>query len=113
MQRILTSSIPVIAALAAFFLVLPRGGADVTVRIVPDEAVWTFAPAQAEAPAGGRVAFRNLTDVTHTADCIECPWRSGDVAPGEIVFVPVGAAGAYTYQCRYHGEVMRGELTVT
>jgi plastocyanin len=109
----MTSFVPVTAALAAFFLVLPSTGADATVRIVEQDQGWAFEPQAASVEPGARVAFRNLTRVTHTADCVECPWRSGDVQPGEIAFVPLGTAGTFDYRCRYHPEFMTGQITVS
>lgn len=108
------SILPVIAAFAAFFAVLPPTGADAQIRIIDQGGSWVLAPATGTVPVNGRVAFRNETAVTHTASCakVGC-WDSGDIQPGETVFVTVADEGDYRFVCRYHQDVpgLAGQVT--
>lgn len=109
------SIVPVIVAFAAFFAVLPPTGADATIRIIDQGDAWVFAPAAAQTPVGGRIAFRNESGQTHTATCgqPDC-WDSGDIQPGETVFVETPREGAFAFFCRYHQDSpgLTGQLTV-
>ena len=101
------------AALAAVFLVLPQTGADATITVAEVAGgAWTYAPDELVIEAGQRVAFTNETETTHTADCIDCPWSTGDIQPGQTKMVVFDEDLASTFVCRYHSEVLVGSLTV-
>lgn len=105
------SILPAVVALAAFFSVLPRTGADATVRMVRSGDGWRFDPAVRTVASGQRVAFVNDSTVTHTASCAGCPWDTGDVQPGQTAFITVPSGGPFRYRCRYHESIrMTGEL---
>lgn len=106
------SILPAVAALAALFIVLPITGANATVVIAGTAPEWRYEPTQATIAVGERFAFRNETGVTHTADCVGCPWRSGDIQPGQTTFLPFEEDASFEYRCRYHPEVLVGRLTV-
>jgi plastocyanin len=106
------SVIPVMAALAALFLVLPSTGADATITITGEPGAWRFEPADLRIEPGQRVVFVNESGQTHTADCVGCPWSTGDVQPAESVFVPFPEESGFTFQCRYHPEQLQGVLRV-
>ncbi|HEX9776101.1 MAG TPA: cupredoxin domain-containing protein [Actinomycetota bacterium] len=111
-RKVLSSAIPTVVTLAALFLVLPRGGAEATIRMTDAGGAFSFDPAEAELPAGSQLEFVNDTTRTHTADCPGCPWHTGDVQPAQSVVVVVEQPGAYSFACRYHPE-MTGVLTVS
>jgi len=109
------SILPALAALAALFIVLPTGGGDAEVTMVSvADGGWAFQPAEIEVDEGARIAFSNDSTVTHTATCVGCPWDTGDVQPGETVFLTFDDAARYQFFCRYHGSTgaMTGQLTV-
>lgn len=105
---------PAVVALAALFIVLPRGGADAEVTIVDAGEAWAFSPASVSVEAAARVAFVNETDVTHTATCQGCPWDSGDIQPGQTAMLTFDDEVASSFFCRYHGasQGMEGQLVV-
>lgn len=94
---------PVAVAFAALFIVLPQRGADLEVRIAATGDAFAFQPDRVEAQPGDRIAFVNPTRSTHTATCIGCPWDSGDIAPGQTVFLTFDETASYRFFCRYHG----------
>jgi plastocyanin len=104
------SILPVVGGLAALFLVLPHTGADAKIAMTGPEGEWTFSPDELRAEPGARVAFTNRTHITHTATCASfegdpspCTWDTGDVQPGQTVFVTLPDADAtYSFGCRYH-----------
>ena len=106
------SILPAVAALAALFIVLPTRSGDATVAIAGAGGEWRFEPAQVTIASGQLVAFRNETRVTHTADCVGCPWRSGDIQPGQTRLVAFDEDATFEYRCRYHPDVLVGRLTV-
>lgn len=108
------SLIPVLAAAATTFAVLPHRGADATVRIVARGEGFAFVPAEVQIQPGQRIAFRNDSKVTHTATCDGCPWTSRDVQPGQTRFVTFPTALRTTYRCAYHAEdqAFTGQVTV-
>jgi len=106
------SIIPTVAALAALFIVLPKTGAGAEVVMVGDTGAWRFEPAELRIEVGARVAFVNQTGVTHTADCVGCPWSAGDVQPEQTRTVVFRTDGAFQYGCRYHPDLMAGILIV-
>jgi plastocyanin len=106
------SILPAVAALSAFFVVLPTTGADARIKIVDAGAGWAFSPATVRVEPGARIAFVNQTGVTHAADCDACPWTSGDVEPGQTRMVTFPSEIGSGFHCRYHPELMTGSLTV-
>jgi plastocyanin len=115
------SIFPAVAALAALFIVLPQRGADATIEMVGSTGAWRFQPAgPLRVDPGDRVAFSNDSRVTHTATCVAtgdqtgaCPWDSGDVQPGQTVFVTLPDDEAlYTFACRYHGRQLQMAGTI-
>jgi plastocyanin len=103
--------VPAFAAFSALFMVLPHGGGDATVRFSGAGPQWRIVPAEVRIDPGQRVAFANDTTETHTATCIGCGWDTGDVQPGQTVFITFRTAQSHAFACRYHrGEV--GRLTV-
>jgi plastocyanin len=106
------SIIPTVAALAALFIVLPKTGAGAEVTMIGDTGAWRFEPAALEVEPGARVAFVNETGATHTADCVGCPWSTGDVQPEQTRTVVFRTEGVYPFGCRYHPDLMTGTLIV-
>ena len=115
--------VTMIAAFAAFFMVIPQRGFDRTVvmldapglaRSIGAEEAWSFEPANLEVEPGARIAFRNDSTITHTATCSGCPWDTGDVQPGQTKFLTFDTDAEYQYFCRYHGQQlgMIGTLVV-
>lgn len=98
--------VPVVVALAAFFAVLPQTGADAEVTIAGVPNRFSYQPSTVRVDPGERVAFTNDTRRTHTATCTQpgC-WDSGDIQPGETVFVTMEEEGSYGFVCRYHSRV--------
>jgi plastocyanin len=97
-QKLLASAGGIaIVALAAFFMVAPHNGGNVTVRIERSG----FVPATAHVKAGQRVEFINDTRATHTATCQGCALTTGDVQPGGVSFVEFPAAGTYSFKDAY------------
>ena len=108
------SLFPAAVALAALFIVLPQTGADATIKIVNRGGTPAFSPSSLSVKAGARVAFENDTRQTETATCLNCSakatWDSGDIQPGQTVFVtlPAGAT-AFDYASRFD-EALQGRL---
>jgi len=108
------SLFPAAVAFAALFIVLPQTGADSTIKIVNRSGAPTYTPSVLSVKAGARVAFENDTRQTQTATCLNCSskanWDSGDIQPGQTVFVtlPAGAT-AFVYASRYD-EALQGRL---
>jgi len=107
------SLFPAAVAFAALFIALPQTGAT-TIKIVNKGGTPTFSPTSLSVKAGARVAFENDTRETQTATCLNCPakatWDSGDIQPGQTVFVELPAApSAFDYASRY-GEGLQGTL---
>ena len=111
-RRLLTSAIPVAAAFAAFFLVLPKTGADMTVLMQGETAPYRYDQVSIEVEPGTRIAFTNDSSVTHTADCVDCPWSTGDVQPGETAYVTFSSDLRAQFRCRYHPAEMAGSIVV-
>jgi len=108
------SLLPAALALAALFIVLPRTGADETIKFLGTQGSIRVSPATARVPLGARVSFENDTRVTHTATCGSCPkdaWDTGDVQPGATVLLTFDQPGSYTYVDRYDTTVL-GQLVV-
>jgi len=99
------SLFPAAIAFAALFIVLPQTGADVTIKIVGPITAPRFQPAVASVKPGARIAFENDTRATQTATCLTCSanrWDSGDVQPGQTVFLTIPPArGTFDYGSRY------------
>lgn len=107
------SIVPALGALAAVFLVLPTTGADATVTIAEVEGgAWAYEPAELSVAVGDRIAFTNETEVTHTANCLDCPWKTGDIQPGQTKMVTFIEDLRATFVCRYHSELLVGTLVV-
>jgi plastocyanin len=105
---------PAAVAFAALFIVLPQTGADSTIKIVTKGGSPAFSPIVASVRAGARIAFENDTRETETATCATCSarseWDSGDIQPGQTVFVTLPAGSAeYDYGSRYDGS-LQGRL---
>lgn len=94
---------PVAVAFAALFIALPQRGADLQVRVASTADTFAYQPDEIEAQPGDRIAFVNATKSTHTATCIGCPWDTGDIAPGQTVFLTFDDTASYRFFCRYHG----------
>jgi len=108
------SLLPFAIALAALFIVLPRTGGDATIKFLGKEGSFRLSPASLTVQPGARVAFENDTKFTHTATCGTCSkdaWDTGDIQPGQTVFLTFDTAGTYTYVCRYHTSLV-GQLAV-
>lgn len=106
--------VPVLGALAVFFMVLPQRGADATVRISGPAGAWAFAPAEVRIDPGERIAFDNDSKVTHSVTCVsdDC-FDLGDIQPAQVKFLTVEEVGVYEYVCRYHGrQGMSGRILV-
>ena len=108
------SLFPAAVALAALFIALPQTGADATVKIVRDGSTPSFSPSILSVKPGARVAFENDTRQTETATCFNCTpkttWDSGDIQPGQTVFVTLpDAAAAFDYASRYE-DALQGRL---
>ncbi len=108
------SLFPAAVALAALFIALPQTGADATIKIVDRGGAPTYSPSTLSVGAGARVAFENNTRQTQTASCVDCAakasWDSGDIQPGQTVFVTLPAtATAFDYASRY-AEALQGRL---
>jgi plastocyanin len=109
------SLFPAAIALSALFIVLPPTGADATIKIVGSATASRFQPAVASVKPGARVAFENDTRATETATCINCgtgAWDSGDIQPGQTVFVTLPqTSGSFDYGSRYDQNLV-GRLLV-
>jgi plastocyanin len=110
------SLLPAAIALSAFFAVLPRTGAALTIKIVGSDRAPRFSPAITTVDPGARIGFENDTKATHTATCATCKsdaWDTGDIQPGQTVFVTIQTEGAYDYVSRYDQATgLAGRLTV-
>ncbi|MGZ4120303.1 MAG: cupredoxin domain-containing protein [Actinomycetota bacterium] len=98
------SLLPAAIAFSAFFVVLPRTGAGTTVKIIGPSDAPRYQPSVTTVAVGARVAFENDTRATQTATCSSCGskgWDSGDIQPGQTVFVDFRTAGSYTFTSRY------------
>ena len=108
------SLFPAAIALAALFIALPQTGADVTVKIVNKGGAPAFSPSILSVKPGARVAFENDTRQTESATCFNCTpktaWDSGDIQPGQTVFVTLpDAAVAFAYASR-DDDALQGRL---
>jgi plastocyanin len=108
------SLFPAAVAFAALFIVLPQTGGDATVKIVMQGGSPSFSPSVRSVAAGARVAFENDTKQTQTVTCLTCTardtWDSGDIQPGQTVFVTLpDTATAFDYASRYD-ESLQGRL---
>jgi plastocyanin len=110
------SVVPALAALAAVFGFLPTTGADVKVRIVSGSTPTRFVPSDIKADPGDRVAFINETERTHIASCSNCPegarWDTGDIQPGQTVFVTFDTEGSFQIQDAYAPAEQPSTITV-
>jgi plastocyanin len=111
------SLFPAAVAFAALFIVLPQTGADATVKITGPSSAPSFSPTVRSVAAGARIAFENDTRQTQTATCLNCSartsWDSGDIQPGQTVFVTLpDVRAAFDYASRYdeslQGKVLAG-----
>lgn len=96
--------LPAAIALSAFFTALPRTGTGTTIKIVGSASSPRFSPAVVTVAPGARVAFQNDTRATQTATCTDCGatgWDSGDIQPGQTVFVDLRTAGSFSFASRY------------
>jgi plastocyanin len=109
------SLFPAAIAFSALFMVLPQTGADATVKITGPLASPSFSPSVLSVKAGARIAFENDTRATQTATCATCTrdaWDSGDIQPGQTVFVTLPSAqGSFEYASRYD-QAVTGRLLV-
>lgn len=110
------SLFPAAIAFSALFIVLPQTGADVTIKIVGSPTAPRFQPAVASVKPGARIAFENDTRATETVTCINCAaanaWDSGDIQPGQTVFVTLPRTpGQFDYGSRYDQNLI-GRLLV-
>ena len=109
------SLFPAAIAFAALFAVLPQTGADKTIKIVGSGESVRYQPAVASVDPGARVAFENDTRLTQTATCLNCTgsgWDSGDIQPGQTVFVTLpNTSGEDEYGSAYN-EGLTGRLLV-
>jgi plastocyanin len=106
---------PAAIAFAAFFAVLPQTGADKTIKITGTEGALQYRPAVATVAPGARIAFENDTRTTQTATCQTCtgkPWDSGDIQPGQTIFVTLPTtSGTVDYGSNYD-QGLTGRLLV-
>lgn len=107
MRLLRWSFVLVVACAAALAMALPHTGADATVRIVQSKGHFVFVPEITRIEPGQRVAFVNETNQTHTAACLDCPWDTGDIQPGQTKFMEFPETFSYPYGCRYHQELGR------
>jgi plastocyanin len=111
------SLFPAAIAFSALFIVLPATGADVTIKIVGPATAPRFQPTIASVKPGARIAFENDTRATATATCLTCTanaWDSGDIQPGQTVFLVIPAArGIFDYGSRYENLIGRLLVGVT
>jgi plastocyanin len=109
------SLFPAAIAFSALFIVLPQTGADVTIKIVGPATAPRFQPVIASVKPGARIAFENDARATETATCLTCaatPWDSGDIQPGQTVFLVIPVTrGAFDYGSRYDQNLI-GRLLV-
>ena len=108
------SLFPAAVAFAALFIVLPASGADATIKIVSRGGPVAYSPTARTLKAGARVAFENDTRQTQTATCLNCSartaWDSGDIQPGQTVFVVLPDRSAeFIFGSRYD-EGLQGRL---
>jgi plastocyanin len=108
------SLLPAAIALSALFIVLPSTAADATIKFLGKDPGFRLSPTSLHVERGARVAFENDTRTTHTATCGSCPkdaWDTGDIQPGQTVFLTFDKEGTFTYVCRYHTNLI-GQLVV-
>lgn len=104
--------VPVLAAVAAFFLVLPFRAPTRSVEMVRASGRFEFGRAEISVKAGSSLTFVNRSRVTHTATCDGCRADTKDVQPGLIRTVRFSSRGDFTVFCRYHRGSDRMEMTV-
>ena len=108
------SLFPAAVAFAALFIVLPQTGADATIKIRTVSGSASYSPATRTVKAGARVAFENDSRETQTATCLNCSartaWDSGDIQPGQTMFVTLpDAAAEFIYGSNYN-QGLQGRL---
>lgn len=113
MKRVRVTLVPLVVAVAAFFIVLPRIGGDTTLRAVGTDGGYAFEPRDLQDAAGARILVRNDSDATHTVTAVTGEFDL-EVQPGDSRFLEIEFAGAYEYYCRYHAsiEAMTGTITL-
>lgn len=92
---------------AAILASMLAGIAPAPVHAAPEEHVvvienMRFAPEQLTVQAGDRITWVNKDLVPHTASATQGGFDSQNIAPGASWTYTAGAAGSYTYACRYH-----------
>lgn len=114
MKRAKVTLVPLVVAVAAFFVVLPRTGGDAVVVAVESGSGFAFSPLKATVGAGTRIRFDNETRATHSIESLTGAFALGDLQAGESTFLEHLGAGTYEFRCRYHGnDGMTGELAVS
>jgi plastocyanin len=92
---------------AAILASMLAGIAPAPVHAAPQEHVvviedMRFTPAQLTVQAGDRITWVNKDMVPHTASATQGGFDSQNIAAGASWTYTAGAAGSYTYACRYH-----------
>lgn len=104
--------LPVLAAIAALFMVLSSSTPGVRVEMRGGLGSFGFSPASVSLRAGGALTFENNSRSTHTATCDGCSLDTGDVQPGQTRTLRFSRPGNFTVFCRYHRLSDREEMTV-
>ena len=102
MKRTRVTLVPIVIAAAAFFIVLPRTGGDVTLHMIGSNGSFAFEPDSIEAGEGARILVVNDTDATHTITASTGGFDL-EIQPGDSRFLELDGAGAYDFYCRFHG----------
>jgi plastocyanin len=108
------SLLPAAIALSALFIVLPRTGADTTIKFLGRDPNFRLQPTTLHVEPGARLSFENDTRTTHTATCGSCEtdaWDTGDIQPGATVFLTFDEPASFIFVCRYHTNLI-GQLVV-
>jgi plastocyanin len=114
MKPVRVTLVPLVVAVAAFFVLLPRTGGDSTIRMEGAvEDAYRFAPDQLSVATQARIRIVNDSDATHTITSIDEAFDL-ELQPGESGFIAPEGTGSFEFFCRFHGATggMTGTLTV-
>jgi plastocyanin len=117
MKPVRVTFVPLVIAIAAFFVVLPRGGGDVELRMTGADGSFAFEPVTTEigdaSTQRARILVVNRTVQTHTVTAVAGGFDL-EVQPGDSRFLEIGEPGLFEFFCRYHGSTdgMTGTVTV-
>jgi len=102
MKRVRVTLVPIVIAIAAFFIVLPRTGGDLKIRMIGSEGSYRYEPGKVEAAVDARILVVNDTEATHTITS-----ATGEfdlvIQPGDSRFLELADSAAYDFFCRFHG----------